>query len=61
MCHCLLGCTGEFVKCCGDTITFLYVERQGFGKRPAMRAFDEAVMSNLLQWGPNFELHKPDQ
>ena len=24
MCHCFLGCTGEFVKCCGDTITFLY-------------------------------------
>ena len=37
------------------------LERQGFGTRPAMRAFDEAVMSNLLQWGPNFELHKPDQ
>ncbi len=37
------------------------LERQGFGKRPAMRAFDEAVMSNLLQWGPNFELHKPDR
>ena len=37
------------------------VQRQGFGTAPAMRAFDEAVMSNLLKWGPNFELHKPDQ
>jgi hypothetical protein len=37
------------------------LERQGFGTAPATRAFDQAVMSNLLKWGPNFELHKPDQ
>ena len=37
------------------------LERLGFGTAPAMRAFDEAVMSNRLRWGPKFELHKPDQ
>jgi hypothetical protein len=37
------------------------LERLGFGRAPAMRAFDEAVMSNRLKWCPNFELHKPDQ
>jgi hypothetical protein len=37
------------------------LERRGFGRAPAMRAFDEAVMSNRLKWAPNFELHKPDR
>ena len=37
------------------------LERRGFGRAPAMRAFDEAVMPNRLKWAPNFELHKPDR
>lgn len=36
------------------------LERQGFGTKAAMRAFDKAVMSDLLKWGPNFELYRPD-
>jgi len=37
------------------------LERQGFATAPATRAFDEAVLSNHLKWGPNFELYKTDR
>ena len=52
MCHCFLGCTGEFVKCCGDTITFLYAIATS-RKRPVNLTLSEGLVEQARAYSEN--------
>ena len=58
MCHCFLGCTGEFVKCCGDTITFLYANYPSVSiatsrKRPVNLTLSEGLVEQARAYSEN--------